>query len=78
MRFLQHPFKEYIVNWDAHMVTFWVPVVVGLIFLGLAIRALIDRNPMLCILYFVLTCCCVGYLGFSDVIIQKLTIMYKQ
>ncbi len=78
MRFLHHPIKEYFVNWDAHMTTFWVPVIIGLIFFGLAIRAIIDKNPMLCLLYIVLTCCCVGYLGFSDEIISKLTTLYKQ
>ena len=72
MRFLEHPIREYIVNWNDHLATFWVPIVVGLIFLGLAIRAIVDKNPMLCVIYLVLTCCCVGYLGFSDEIISKI------
>ena len=78
MRFLNHPIKDYLVHWDAHMTTFWAPLIVGLIFLGLAIHAITQKKPVLCLLYIVLTCCCVGYLGFGDEIVSKLTTLYKQ
>ena len=52
--------KDYFVNWDAHLTTFWVPIILGLIFLSLAIQSLVkDRNVRVCILYVFLLLCCV-------------------
>jgi len=64
------PWKDYIYNWDAHLSTFWVPAIVGLIFLGLAIQSIIKRQPLLVILYLVLTAACASYMGFSEEIRQ--------
>ena len=77
MRFLHYPIREYFVNWSEHLTTFWVPIIVGIIFLGLAIRAIAEKNPMLCLIYLFLTCCCVGYLGFSEEIISKILNVVK-
>ena len=65
-------------HWDAHMATFWAPVIVGVIFLGLAIHAIVQKKPVLCVIYIILTCACVGYLGYGDAIVDKLTNLYKQ
>ena len=69
--------RDYFVNWDAHLTTFWVPIILGLIFLSLAIQSLVkDRNVRVCILYVFLLLCCVGYIGWGDSIISRLASLW--
>lgn len=77
MKFLEHPIKEYIVNWNDHLTTFWTPIIVGVIFLGLAIHSITQKNIRMAILYIVLMLCCIGYLAFGDELIGKLTSLYS-
>lgn len=75
---MNHSFKEYVTNWDAHLSTFWVPLAVAVIFLILAIQAIAkDRNIRMCILYVILMLCCAGYLYFGDEVISKLVSLWK-
>lgn len=66
MKFSDVPFKELVVNWGDHLSTFWVPVIIGIIFLGAAIKEITQGHVRLFIFYIILALCCVGYLACSD------------
>ncbi len=70
--------KEYVVNWNDHMTTFWTPLIIGLIFLGLAIHSIVRKNVPLVILYIVLVGICVCYMGYSDWVIQHVEMIIKK
>lgn len=67
------PLKEYVVHWESHLSSFWVPLILAIIFLSLAVHALVkDRNIRMCILYVFLMLCCVGYIAWGDSVISKI------
>lgn len=75
---LKHPMKEYITNWSDHLSSFWVPVLVAIILLALAIEAIRkDRNIRMCVLYVVLMLCCVGYIACGDEVLNTLVNLWK-
>ena len=52
--------QDYINRWDLHLTTYWVPAIVGVIFLVCAVQALSKRKTFLTILYVVLVLACLG------------------
>ena len=77
MKLLETPIAEYITHWEAHLSTFWVPLIVGLIFLGLPIKELSQRNIRLFILHLFLMLCCAGYIVCGAEILSKLTALVQ-
>lgn len=64
---------EFLNNWQEHLTSFWVPIVVGLVFLSLAVKAITkDHSIQMFILYVVLTLCCFGYTAFGSSILDRL------
>ena len=70
--------KEYVVNWNDHMTTFWTPLIIGLIFFGLAIRAIVHKNVPLVIIYIFLVGVCACYMGYSDWILGHVDKLIKK
>jgi len=64
--------EKYIDNWQDNLPNFWVPIIIGIIFIGLAIKAIKDRNIMYLIIYVVLALCCFCYTAFGDSILSRL------
>ena len=64
--------ESYLENWQDHLANFWVPIIVGLIFIGLAVKAIKDRNIFQIVLYAVLAVCCFCYTAFGDSLLSRL------
>lgn len=65
--------KDYFVNFNDHLTTFWTPVILALIFLSLAVHSLVkEKNIRMFFLYTFLLLCCIGYIAWGDQIISKL------
>lgn len=73
MSFKDFHFKEYVTNWNDHLTSFWVPLILALIFLSLAITAFAkDKNIRMGILYLIFMAACLGYLAYGDALISKI------
>ncbi len=57
---------DYINRWDLHITDFWVPAIVGIIFLICCVQALSKKKIFLVILYFVLFAACFGVIGMGS------------
>lgn len=73
MKLFETPLEEYFTRATDHLSDFWVPIVVAVIFLILAINEIKNRQIRLVILYLFLFLCSLGYLACGDEILGALT-----
>lgn len=54
---------DYIHRWDLYMASYWVPLIVGVIFLIMFFKSIIEKRPFLVVLYLLLVAGCVTIIG---------------